>query len=258
MQTFLRLFAVFLVAVLTNCPAFSASPSETRPAAEEPASSEAPLVVFNRTVIVFRAPFMGASANLRAARARAVLEEVLRNSDGLAVTVKGNPEGQLVLLGDTLTFIVTKDDVDPLTGETPQQAAKKAAQRLEQVITETRESRNLRSLVTALSMSAVATLVFALLLWGLAKLRSWGSLRMLSLAAQQAGAIRIAGTQLIAWQYVVQLLHKAMAMLRWLVVALLTYEWLSFVSQNFPTRGHGASISMATSLALRRTSSRPP
>jgi len=53
-------------------------------------------------------------------------------------------------------------------------------------------------------LSVVATLVFALLLWGVTKLRRSGSRILLSLTAQQAGAIKIADTHLIERQHLVE------------------------------------------------------
>lgn len=243
MSTLLRVFTIAMFFVFAGGTAHSAAQPDNSATQKESAVSEAPLTIFNRTVFVFRAPLMGSSPAVRAARARSALETMLREDGNLEVSVKNNPEGRLMMVGETLAFVVTEADVDPRSNDSLDKAAKRAAEELRRVIAETHESRSVEALLEAGTAAAVATLVFALLLWGLARLHSWGSYRLLSLAAHQVGSIQIAGTQLIERQYVYRFLSRAMDVLRWLVVALLTYEWLSFVLSKFPyTRPWGEHL----------------
>ena len=132
-----RLFAFILLAAAVALPAAA------KPVAEAPTGAEAPLVLFNRTIFVFRSDFFGQPPALRAARAATNLEAILDKGGELAVSLKGNPEGQLVMVDDAMAFAVIAGDVDPLTQETPQQVAARAARALEAVIAETREARDL-------------------------------------------------------------------------------------------------------------------
>ena len=243
MHRSLRVFATAMFFVFAGGTAFSAAPAGADENRAEPTVHEAPLVIFNRTVFVFRATLMGASPAVRASRTRAALVEVLRERKDLEVSVKDNPEGQLMIVGETLVFAVAAADVDPRSRETLNEAANRAAAQLRLVIAETREARTFDAMLKAAIVSIVATLVFALLLWGLAKLRRWSSRALLSLTAQQVGAIKIADTHLIERKHIVQVLHKTVKFLRWLVVALLTYEWLGFVLSTFPyTRPWGERL----------------
>lgn len=229
--------------VFAGGTAFSAAPPGADDNRVEPTVHEAPLVIFNRTVFVFRATLMGTAPAARASRARASLEEVLREAKNLEVSVKDNPEGQLMIVGETLVFAVAAGDVAPQSRETREETANRAAEQLRLVIAETREARNLDAMLKAAIVSTVATLVFALLLWGLARLRRWGSRALRSLTSRQAGAIKIADTHLVERKHIVQVLHKTMKFLRWLMVALLTYEWLGFVLSRFPyTRPWGERL----------------
>ena len=220
-------------------------PAGARAAAGEPAGvgDEASLVVFNRQIIVFRAPFLGIGPAPRVARARLVIEETLRQGGDLVVAVKPDPEGQLVMIDDKLAFVVTPGDVDPLLQETVETAAQAAAKRLETVVAETREARSARSLLMALTASAVATAVFVALLWLLGRLRTWLTRVTVAAAERKAEALKVGGLQLVEVRFLIPVLQRALQVLRWLLIVLLTYEWLGFVLSRFPyTRPWGERL----------------
>ena len=117
-----------LVISITLCMASGLSrAADTAP--ETQAANEVPLVVFNRTVFVFRSPLMGISPEKRAERATVTLRELLRSGESHTVSVKSNPAGQLIMVGDVLAFIVTKADLDPMKEESLGVAAQKNRRR---------------------------------------------------------------------------------------------------------------------------------
>ncbi len=233
------LFSLLLAAATVNA-ADSLAPVA---AAESVAVEEAPLVVFNRTVFVFRAPFLGALPERRAARAKATLGEALRGGGSHEVSIRKNPEGRLLMVGNTLAFVVIAGDADPLRHETVDATAERAATNLRQVIDETLEARSLDSLAKAAAISAVATLVFILLLFAVAWLRRKITRALMALATRQADALKLGDTHIIERGHFVRLMQRTAAVLRWLVIALLTYEWLSFVLSRFPyTRPWGEQL----------------
>ena len=237
-----RLFAILLLSVAVALPA-AAKPATEKPVTDKPLVAEAPLVVFNRTVFVFRSEFFGLPPSARAARAGVTLEAILDKGGEQAVTIKDNPEGQFILVGGTLVFGITPEDVNPLTQETLQQAATQAAQALEAVIAETREARSIEALLKAIGFSLLATAIFALLLWGLARLHERAQTYFMGLAARKAEALRIGGAQIVESHHLIPALRRLLALLHWLVVALLAYEWLSFVLSRFPyTRPWGERL----------------
>jgi small-conductance mechanosensitive channel len=243
MRPFLRTAAIFLMAAVLGGPATAASPPAARASAGEAGGDEAALVVFNRQVMVFRAPFLGIGPAPRVARARLVIEETVRQGGDLAVAVKSNPEGQLVMIDDKLAFVVTPGDVDPLLQETAESAAQAAARRLETVVAETREARSARSLLMALTASAVATAVFLALLWLLSRMRTWLTRVTVAAAERKAESLKVGGLQLIEVRFLIPLLQRVLQVLRWLFIALLTYEWLGFVLSRFPyTRPWGERL----------------
>lgn len=223
--------------------AWAAPAPEAKALNTEAAPPEASLIVFNRTLTVFRTHFLGATPAVRAARARSVIEESLRQGGDLAVTIRANPEGQFIVLDDRLAFVITAGDAEPLLQETPEAVAQQAARRLEQIVAATRESRNMESLVTALGATTLATLVFGLLLWTLSRLRGWLAKALLSKAERKVENLKIGNLQLIEGEYLLPFLRRLLGILHWLVVLLLSYEWLSFVLSRFPyTRPWGERL----------------
>jgi small-conductance mechanosensitive channel len=243
MRLVVRVLTVFLATLVILGSTWAAPAQGNKPSEAEQAGTEEALVVFNREVVVFRSDFLGVSPKARVARARLTIEDALRQGGKLAVTLKSNPEGQLVMIDDRLAFVVTAGDVDPLLQEDAKAVAAKASRRLEQIIAETREARDLQSLLRALGYSAIATLVFSLLLWVVARLRAWLDRVLVSSMSDRVNNLKIGGTQIIEGQYFVAFLQRFLIGLRWLLVLLLTYEWLSSVLSFFPyTRAWGERL----------------
>jgi small-conductance mechanosensitive channel len=238
MKSFLQILALLYALFLgPGIPVASGADAEAQP------SAEVPLVVFNRTVFVFRGSFLGMSPEKRADRASSVLRELLRQDVPHNVSIKSNPAGQLIMVGDTLAFFVTKADVDPLREETLEGTAKKAAEELQKVIDETLESRTFDSLLKTAITSGIATAVFAALLWILSVVRKWISVKLVAIAARKADALKVGDMNLLDRHHVVRALLKTLSALRWFIVAILTYEWLSYLLSTIPyTRPWGMRL----------------
>ena len=110
-------------------------------------------------------------------------------------------------------------------------------------ITETREARDTESRIKALIASGIATLIFALLLWGLKRVRQWLSRVLLTTAESRAQRLKIGNTQIIEGHHLIPFLRRLLSTLHGLVILLLSYEWLSFVLSRFPyTRPWGERL----------------
>ncbi|RLJ65312.1 mechanosensitive ion channel family protein [Sulfurisoma sediminicola] len=219
--------------------------ADAKPASGEAAYTGpiAPLVVFNRAIIIFRVPFLGASPTARAERARTFIDAALREGGPLKVEVRPNPEGQLVMIDNKLAFIVTTDDANAGLQESAEAAAQRAAHLLAQVVGETREARSTEAMLKALTWSAAATLVFALLLWPLLRSGGWLGRTLQKFAAVAVHRRPLSGTRIFEEQYLIPFALRLLVLLRWLIIALLVYEWLSFVLSRFPyTRPWGEGL----------------
>lgn len=234
MTALLRLFAIVLLAAGAWFPAT---------AAEQASRAEATLSIFNRDIVTFRSDFLGIGPAARAARAKATIEDTLKRGGDHAVSVKENPEGQLVLMGETLAFVVTPGDVDALRQQKPAEAAADAARRLEQVIAETQEARNLEAIFKGAAWAGAATAVFIALLVGINRVRDWISRTLLAFAARKMGTLKLGGAQVLEIGYLIPVLRRTLIALAWALVALVAYEWLSFVLSRFPyTRPWGERL----------------
>ncbi len=240
-MSFCALFALLLSSLVIAAPADSVP--ATGLDLPSGLAAEQTLVVFNRPVMHFRANFLGAAPKARADRARVISEEMLRHDKALTVSMKAHPDGQLVMLEDQLAFVVTAGDVDPLLQETPESVAKEAARRLEQVVKEARESRNMEFLIKAVLSCAVATALLGGPLAGIRWLTNWLERVLFAHAGRKIETIRVGNMQLIEGQHFIPFLRRLLAAVRWLLIALLIYEWLSFVLSSFPyTRPWGERL----------------
>jgi len=203
--------------------------------AREAGRQSAPVVIANRTVIVLRGPIAGYSAEERARNSMDRIEAALDSDPYARISFDDSEAGTRVLLGDTLAYIVTKIDIDAYAGETPQIVAKESARRLERAIVERREQHSLHYLAIAAAYAAVATAVYAGLLW----LLSWGNRRVggwVSVAAEEkARRFQIGSVHVFARRFV--------AVLAWLLAITATVWWVAFVLQSFPyTRRWGEDL----------------
>ena len=238
MPVLVRLVLAFIFALAAALPVAAAKPAS--PVATD---DGIPLVIFNRTVTVFRGEFLGIGPQARAIRAKAVIEGALSAGGQHRVEIKENPEGQLIMMGDMLAFVVTSSDVDPLSGETSAAMAEKAAANLRQVIGETREARDLHAILKGIAWSAVATAILVALLWAIARVRGWLGRILLDATERKVASIRIGGAQVIDGEYLVPVLHRLLVVSSWILVAVLIYEWLSLVLSRFPyTRPWGERL----------------
>lgn len=211
--------------------------------AKDASVDEATLTVFNRSIITFRSEFLGAKPAFRASRARMVIEEALNDGADLEIEVKPSPEGQLVMLGHRLAFVVASADADPLLAENAETAAQHAAGNLQRAVEENRESRNPERMLKATGKTLLASLLLLLSLWLIHRLRNKATSYLLRLASRKAAALRVGNTPLIDTHTLLQGLYQLLRVMTWGLAALLLYEWLSFILTSFPyTRSWGERL----------------
>ncbi|BBH45658.1 mechanosensitive ion channel family protein [Pseudomonas sp. KU43P] len=238
-----HLFRLLLVLLLLS-PAVGQGADTASSATDGLPADPAELVIANRSIFTFNATLLGETPAARVQRATAVIEEALRGSDELQVSVDKILNSHMVLLGGHRAFIVAPLDLGVNGGDT-RLAAEQAAAELRQVVEETGEARSLRFLVKAVGWSALATLIFVVLIkaanWGRRKLRGV----LTQLMRERAKQIRVGQLPLFDMQYVYYLTDRLLRLLYWVVVFLLSYQWLSFVLSQFPyTRPWGESLNV--------------
>ena len=226
-RTALRSLSALLLA--TSLGLASASLAEGAP---EPATLE----VWNRPIAVFRQALGGRTP---ADRARAVAERIREAPDEIVrgdVTLArftGEPgDGFEVEMSGAPAFRLYAGDLDPEAGETLEQAAGAAAERLREVlrarVLQTDPARLARGALLALG----ATGLFALLATALARSRRFATARIFAASERRLRGVARMGfdprrSLLLAAKYAVDLLALGLGLL-------LAYLWLTFVFVQFP------------------------
>jgi small-conductance mechanosensitive channel len=242
MRKLLQITAVHWLAALLLLPLASQAEDSLEDKITE-ASSPVVLKVANRTIFVFRHTLLGETPELRAARAHSVINEVLDSSDSLNVRLDPVLKSYVVLLDNRRAFIVTPNDVNPAKLETVLELAEEAADNLRQVVAESQQSRDLRFLLIASAYSGAATLVFVLLIRLIYFLRNKAGQALPMLMQRKVKALKVGGKQVVEVHHLFPVVSRVLQVMRWLLVMLLVYEWLSFVLSQFPyTRPWGESL----------------
>ncbi|MFL8990827.1 mechanosensitive ion channel [Pseudomonas sp. QLc11A] len=214
-------------------------------AEDSPKVADAPaeLKVANRSVMVFRATLLGEAPASRVKRAKAVIGEALDEADDLKVTLDPIMTNYMVLLGSRRAFIVTPKDFDATEFDSVQQAAEAAAEKLRQVVAETQEARSLHLILRSVGAALLATGVYLGLLLAMVFLRRKLLKKLPDLMHRHTQALKVGRVPLIDANFLYPLVSRVLEVLRWVIVLLLTYEWLGFVLSRFPyTRPWGESL----------------
>ncbi|MBV7525561.1 hypothetical protein PS893_00687 [Pseudomonas fluorescens] len=201
------------------------------------------LKVANRSIMVFRATILGEAPASRVKRAKAVIGEALDEADDLNVTLDPIMKSYMVLLGSRRAFIVSPTDVDETEFDSVQLAAEAAADRLRQVVAETREARSLQLILRSVVAALLATGIYIALLFGMSYLRRRVLQKLPELMHRHTQALKVGKVPLIDANFLYPLVSRVLELLRWVIVLLLSYEWLGFVLSRFPyTRPWGESL----------------
>ncbi len=214
-------------------------------AEDSPKVADAPaeLKVANRSVMVFRATLLGEAPASRVKRAKAVIGEALDEADDLKVTLDPIMTNYMVLLGSRRAFIVTPKDFDATEFDSVQQAAEAAAEKLRQVVAETQEARSLHLILRSVGAALLATGVYLGLLLAMVFLRRKLLKKLPDLMHRHTQALKVGRVPLIDANFLYPLVSRVLEVLRWVIVLLLTYEWLGFVLSRFPyTRPWGKAL----------------
>ncbi|WP_223502241.1 mechanosensitive ion channel family protein [Pseudomonas sp. BF-R-24] len=201
------------------------------------------LKVANRSIMVFRATILGEAPASRVKRAKAVIGEALDDADDLKVTLDPIMKSYMVLLGSRRAFIVSPKDFDETEFDSVQLAAEAAADRLRQVVAETREARSLQLILRSVVAALLATGIYIALLFGMSYLRRRVLQKLPELMHRHTQALKVGKVPLIDANFLYPLVSRVLELLRWVIVLLLSYEWLGFVLSRFPyTRPWGESL----------------
>jgi small-conductance mechanosensitive channel len=201
-----------------------------------------PVHLANRVITVFRAPFLGVAPVDRVARTEHMIESALTKGGPGSVSLQKAPQGNIIMIDGSLAIILTEADLDPLASETLETSTSNAMAALARAIAETQEARNHGRLLRGLGWSAAATVILAVVIWVLAKLRHVLLARLTNLIETKAADVPLAENHVLRSR-IVQFANWLTRAVCALLILLAVYEWLSYVLTRFPyTRVWGEQL----------------
>jgi small-conductance mechanosensitive channel len=205
--------------------------------------SEGSVVIFNRRIVTFRAPFLGVSPGERAIAAHDRIVAVLERGGPGALSVEKLEPGDAIKIDGALAFVLTQDDVDRLSGETFDSLEDDTLRVLRKTIAETREARDGRLMLAAALWAGGATVMYLFLLWALRRVGRAVTERMLRVAESTAGHLKVGGSEILHRERTRRFVRRLLQAGFWAIVLLLTYEWIGYVLGRFPyTRPWGEQL----------------
>ena len=192
------------------------------------------LTVANRRIIRFRAPVMGYSPRLRAEAVGEQIQSLLARGVFGPVTTRDTPEGVVFEIGGTPVFRILNGDVDASVGETMEGLRTATVANLEMALTEVREARSLPRLLRAVGRAALATILFAALAFVIRRPIQWVGKRLEAFAASRVRPIKASGLPVPGLDQIAMLIRWLLFVVKWVVVLILAYTWLTYVLHQFP------------------------
>jgi small-conductance mechanosensitive channel len=205
---------------------------------------EGTVKVFNRDVFTFRSSLFGISAPDRARRASARIHEQIEAGGAEVVSIKPDSQVVLVQIDGATSFAITPSDVDPTEGSTMDTEARKVQTVLETIIGESRESRNLNSMLHDTLLALVATAI-GIGAWFLAvRVRGFLTKALVELSRKHSEKVELGGVKLLSAERVSRVVQMGINGFFRLLLFILFYNWLSYVLSRFPfTRPWGEALS---------------
>ena len=205
--------------------------------------TEHPLMVYNREIFVFRSVLAGVSAADRARRAYTRIHEQLELPGANKVSQVADTLGVLIQIDGSTSFVIAPADIDPSQGETLDKVTASTIAALQVAVGESRESRNLESMLQASARAAIATSLLALVIWIASKTRRRLTAALLHKTHKHSERIQLGGIKLVQSERAVSLVKMALAVLYRLFLFVLYYNWLSYCLSRFPfTRIWGETL----------------
>jgi small-conductance mechanosensitive channel len=207
--------------------------------AAQPGASEAPaapatLTIWNRPIVVFRAPVERISPAERAAGAARRFDQLpddLRADEVTAAPATlGDLQGTIVTARELVLFGILDADVDRSTGETLAEVSDRAVTQLRAVVEARAEQRRPQVIVKGLALALGAAAVLVLVLWLIWRAADRALLRVAAAANRRATSV----LGLDVRRPLEALERGIVRVTAWGLGLFAAYVWLTFSLQRFP------------------------
>jgi small-conductance mechanosensitive channel len=197
----------------------------------EEATVAMPIDYMNRHIFTIRSGMMGYSQEERAMAIKYRIEVAMGKTGDDHISFRPTPEGgRFVELNGLAVFQIRPSDLDPLIGESIDEAANNAAENLKIAVREARERSNSQIIIKGLGLTVFASVLFYLtcrfIYWGeratISRLQAWLQVWDEKLAVA------------IHPQQVSNALLFQVNFIKWMLVITAGYEWATFSLSQFP------------------------
>jgi hypothetical protein len=139
--------------------------------------------------------------------------------------------------------MVTPGDVDTLAGDTLDSATQQAVDGLKRAVEEGRELHDLRRLLVAAGLNALATLIYLLVVRGCIVANRRLGITLSSAVQTRIERLKVAGVTAMQPAHFRSLTQRLVALSAWAAGLVATYLWLTFSFERFPyTRPWGEQL----------------
>ena len=219
----------------------SKEPKTSTEISQSLAQSPAIVMIHNRPIVIFYASLFGNSPEQRMKLCEERIKRVLSGKTLGKVTSKETAAGTIISIGENDLLLITPEDANPALGQNKKEIVDRAVRNLNLAIEEVKEMRSPRHLLMAAIYTFLATLLYAGILWGLARSSRWIEARAEKLEKKWAGKVEIKGVSIL--EHLTQITHFLLRGATWAVGLFATYSWLVFSLTRFAyTRPWGESL----------------
>jgi small-conductance mechanosensitive channel len=204
--------------------------------------SPATLKIQNRPIVTLRGTLLGYTPKQRVEAAGLRINSVIERGAWGTVTAKAISEGLLIQIGDQWMFAITPGDLDPLAGETSEEAAARTVRNLTKALAEIEESRKAETFLRGIGYTVAATLILLLVLAGIRRAHRWLSTHLADVLGPRLKTLAIGGfTHHI--EGIILFLRGLVGLASWALSLFALYLWLDFSFMQFPyTRPWGEQL----------------
>ena len=201
---------------------------------ETAVTGPATLVVWNRTIAVFRAPVGGVAPAQRVENAAARIAALPPGEAEAKVAIQpgrvGADSGFMIAVGDRVVFGLVPGDLDPESAVTLGQAATQAARRVEEVLDARAAQRDVRGALRGAAFSLLALVAFFVALRLIRKARNALVGKLTYLLRNRK--LSLGGIDIIPTLETVE--RATFRVLSWALILGLAYLALTFIFHQFP------------------------
>jgi small-conductance mechanosensitive channel len=199
--------------------------------------------VYNRPIVVFRTPLFGYSPQDRARAAEKRISGLIESGTAGKVSSRPTSEGTLILVDGQAVFLISPQDLDPLSGERMEPVVERVVKNLTLALDEAREAHSPRALLEAAGLVALVTAIFFIFLWGLLRAYRWAWKRLEGFERRRIGKIHLKGFSLLDIDQILFLSRLVTRLVFWLVGLFAAYSWITITLRQFPfTRAWGENL----------------